>query len=85
VKVTQSIIDQLNTESLLKEHQDAAIVQELSVLTGETASEAMRHYYRSNMAQRIACGEYGIQYLDASVLARMLLEENSEKATPSAP
>lgn len=35
-------------------------------------------YYQSKLADRIAAGEYGIQYLDCKVLVQILLENERE-------
>jgi len=77
VKITQEVIDRLNDESLLKEHQDEAIAGEIASATGLEPAGAMRLYYDSRTAALIADGSLGLQYLDASVLAEMVLEEGN--------
>lgn len=75
MKITQRVIDRLNDETLLKEHQDEAAAEEIALATGLGPTEAIRLYYQSQTAALVADGSLGLQYLDASVLARMALDE----------
>lgn len=54
------------------------IVENLAEIAGLDLSSAMDAYYRSRLAQQIAEGELGLQYLSAKYLAEDLVENEPE-------
>lgn len=65
-------------ENCYREHLEADIVFCLSERRKITFEQAMSLYYHSKLADRIHKGEYGIQYLDHSVLTDILEQELEE-------
>lgn len=62
-------------ENFYREHLEEDIIFSLTQRRSIPWEEAMKLYYNSSLASRIFNGEYGVQYLDASVLTDMLEEE----------
>ncbi len=62
-------------ENFYREHLEEDIVLCLSERRNIPPEDAMRLYYHSRLADRIHEGEYGIQYLDYSVLTDILEQE----------
>lgn len=56
-------------ENFYREHLEEDIVFALSEKRGISFEKAMDLYYKSALSEKISRGEYGIQYLDAAVLA----------------
>lgn len=67
-------------ENFYRERLEEDIILALSKQKNIPFEEAMRLYYTSNLANRIYHGEYGIQYLDYSVLVDILEREIDEQA-----
>lgn len=61
-------------EKAYKERLEEKIISYLAESKNLDLSTAMDIYYQSKLADRIAAGEYGIQYLDYKVLAQILTE-----------
>lgn len=61
------------------------IVENLSEIAGLDLALAMDAYYRSRLAQQIAEGELGLQYLSARYLAEDLVENEPELFSSSLP
>ena len=55
-------------EKLYKEHLEEKLIAYIAETHNLELSEAMDIYYSSKLADRIAKGEYNIQYLDYKVL-----------------
>lgn len=65
-------------EKFYRENLDERIISELAKVKNIPLENAMDIYYTSSLAQKIAEGKNGIQYLDYRVLVEMLLKENSD-------
>ena len=61
-------------EKIYKERLEEKIISHLAEVKNLDLQTAMDIYYQSKLADRIAAGEYGIQYLDYKVLAQILTE-----------
>ena len=61
-------------EKAYKERLEEKIISYLAESKNLDLSTAMDIYYNSKLADRIAAGEYGIQYLDYKVLVQILTE-----------
>lgn len=61
-------------EKAYKERLEEKIISYLAESKNLDLPTAMDIYYQSKLADRIAAGEYGIQYLDYKVLAQILTE-----------
>lgn len=62
-------------ENFYREHLEESIIFCLSERHGISSEKAMEIYYSSKLANRIHDGEYGIQYLDYTVLTDVLEQE----------
>lgn len=65
-------------EKIYREHLDERIIAHLSQEHHLSYEQAMDIYYNSRLAEMIAQGSEGIQYLDHKVLVRMLEETEPE-------
>ncbi|MBR1615410.1 MAG: hypothetical protein IJ673_07995 [Treponema sp.] len=65
-------------EKIYKERLEEKIISHLAEVKNLDLQTAMDIYYQSKLADRIAAGEYGIQYLDCKVLVQILLENERE-------
>ena len=65
-------------EKIYKEHLEERLISHLAEILNCDLTQAMDKYYKSHLANRIASGEYGIQYLDYKVLAQILTETEPE-------
>lgn len=65
-------------ENFYREHLEEDIIFCLSERRNIPSEKAMELYYNSKLADRIHDGEYGIQYLDYSVLTDILEKELEE-------
>ena len=54
------------------------IIKELAVLLNIDNRVAMEKYYSSRLCQEIGSGEYGIEYMDSTYLAKDLIENEAE-------
>ena len=70
----RSSVDGEVLEKAYKERLEEKIISYLAESKNLDLSTAMDIYYQSKLADRIAAGEYGIQYLDYKVLAQILTE-----------
>ena len=61
-------------EKAYKERLEEKIISYLAESENLDLPTAMDIYYNSKLADRIAVGEYGIQYLDYKVLVQILAE-----------
>ncbi|HCW23281.1 MAG TPA: hypothetical protein DGX96_06425 [Lachnospiraceae bacterium] len=71
----------MNDDVLEKNYQERLEERLISFLASEkdiSLEKAMDIYYKSNLAQYIHEGTYGIQYLDYKVLAQMLMDSEPE-------
>ena len=68
-------------ENFYREHLEEDIVMCLSDRMNISLDEAMRLFYHSKLAEKINKGEYGIQYLDHSILTEYLEQEISSNMT----
>ncbi len=69
----------MNDEALEKNYQERLEERVISYIAENQhiqLQDAMDLYYKSRLADKIAEGLYGIQYLDYKVLGQMILEEN---------
>lgn len=66
---------EIDLENFYREHIEEDIIFMLSEIKTITTIEAMDIYYQSNLANKIYSGEYGVQYLDPSVLVELLEKE----------
>lgn len=65
-------------ENFYREHLEESIIFCLSERRNISYEKAMELYYNSKLADRIHDGEYGVQYLDHSVLTDILEQELGE-------
>lgn len=70
----RSSVDGEVLEKAYKERLEEKIISYLAESKNLDLPTAMDIYYQSKLADRIAAGEYGIQYLDYKVLAQILTE-----------
>ena len=69
----------MNDEALEKNYQERLeerIISYIAEKQNIQLTDAMDLYYKSKLADKIAQGQYGIQYLDYKVLGQMILENN---------
>ena len=59
-------------EIFYREHLEEDIIVHLSKKKNISLEKAMETYYQSNLANLIHDGEYGIQYLDYTLLTEIL-------------
>ena len=57
------------------------IIREIAKIKGIDNRAAMEIYYCSKLCQQIACGEYGIEYMDYKYLVNDLIENEPELFT----
>jgi len=62
-------------ENFYREHLEEDIIFCLSEKRNITTDAAMKLFYNSRLAERIHKGEFGIQYLDYSILTDLLEQE----------
>ncbi|MBQ2529454.1 MAG: hypothetical protein II547_04285 [Treponema sp.] len=65
-------------EKIYKERLEERIISYLAEIKNLDLLVAMDIYYHSKLADRIAAGVYGIQYLDYKVLVQILEENEAE-------
>lgn len=65
-------------ENFYREHLEENIIFCLSERRNIPTERAMEIYYNSRLADRIHDGEYGVQYLDYSILTGILEQELEE-------
>ena len=68
----------MNEETLEKNYQERLEERVISYIAEKQniqLTDAMDLYYKSKLADKIAQGQYGIQYLDYKVLGQMILEK----------
>ncbi|MBO7639829.1 MAG: hypothetical protein J6S91_12735 [Treponema sp.] len=65
-------------EKAYKERLEEKIISYLAEIKKLDLQTAMDIYYNSKLANKIAAGEYGIQYLDYKVLVQILVETEPE-------
>lgn len=68
----------MNDEALEKNYQERLEERVISYIAEKqniSLTDAMDLYYKSKLADKIAQGQYGIQYLDYKVLGQMILEK----------
>ena len=65
-------------EKIYKERLEERIISYLAEIKNLDLLVAMDIYYHSKLADRIAAGVYGIQYLDCKVLVQILEENEAE-------
>ena len=71
----------MNDEALEKNYQERLEERVISYIAEKQniqLTDAMDLYYKSKLADKIAQGQYGIQYLDYKVLGQMILESFDE-------
>lgn len=67
----------MNDEALEKNYQkrlEERVISYIAEKQNIQLTDAMDLYYKSKLADKIAQGQYGIQYLDYKVLGQMILE-----------
>ena len=67
----------MNDEALEKnyhERLEERVITYIAEKQNIQLTDAMDLYYKSKLADKIAQGQYGIQYLDYKVLGQMILE-----------
>ena len=67
-----------NLEELLREHLESDIICRIVEQFDVDAVRAMEMYYKSNLAQQVSAGAYGVQYLSAACLVDDLKENEPE-------
>jgi len=68
----------MNDEALEKNYQERLEERVISYIAEKqniSLSDAMELYYKNKLADKIAQGQYGIQYLDYKILGQMILEK----------
>ena len=68
-------MNEKDLENFYREHLEEDIIFCLSERRNIPYKSAMKLYYSSHLAERIQNGEFGIQYLDFSVLTDILEQE----------
>jgi hypothetical protein len=71
----------MNDEALEKNYQERLEERVISYIAEKQniqLTDAMDLYYKSKLADKIAQGQYGIQYLDYKVLAEILRDTEPE-------
>lgn len=71
-------MDDAVLEDIYQERLEERLIAYLSEKYGMDYKKAMDAYYRSELAEKIHAGEYGVQYLDHKVLAEILVENEPE-------
>lgn len=61
-------------ERAYQERLEERIIAHIAESQNITLQAAMDLYYNSRLADKIAVGEYGMQYLDYKVLAQLVVE-----------
>ena len=61
-------------ENAYQERLEERIISHIALLKKIPLEESMDFYYKSRLADKIAKGEYGIQYLDYKVLAELIIQ-----------
>ncbi len=72
-----NMVSEAELESVYQEDLDEQIVIRIAEVKNITMDKAMDIYYRSNLYEKIYNGKYGIQYLDAKILAERIINEGS--------
>ena len=67
-------MDETTLERNYQERLEERLIAHIASLKKISLSEAMDFYYNSRLADKIASGEYGIQYLDYKVLADLIFK-----------
>lgn len=62
-----------------QERLEEKIISYLADTKKISLQQAMDLYYKSYLADKIATGVYGMQYLDYKVLAQLILETESKR------
>ena len=68
----------MNDEELEKNYQERLEERVISYIAEKqniSLTDAMELYYKNKLADKIAQGQYGIQYLDYKLLGQMILEK----------
>lgn len=68
----------MNDEALEKNYQERLEERVISYIAEKqniSLTDAMELYYKNKLADKIAQGQYGIQYLDYKLLGQMILEK----------
>ncbi|MBR1913143.1 MAG: hypothetical protein IJ828_12450 [Treponema sp.] len=68
-------------EKVYQERLEERIIAYISECKKIPFQEAMDLYYNSYLADKIATGSYGMQYLDYKVLAQLILQTIQSSAT----
>lgn len=70
--------DKKDLDALYKQDLEESIIQHLCEIKKIEMREAVDIYYRSQLAQQISRGDYGIENLDYKYLAEDLVENEPE-------
>ena len=73
-------MDELILERNYQERLEERIIKYIADIKNITLQEAMDLYYHNPLADKIAAGVYGMQYLDYKLLAQFVLEADSTRA-----
>lgn len=71
-------MDENVLEDIYQERIDERLIGYLSENFGMDYNKAMDVYYRSELAEKIHAGKYGVQYLDYKVLGEILVKTEPE-------
>ena len=72
------MIEESIIEKIYQEQLEEDIILYLAKVKNIGLGDAMEIYYKSELADKIAQGKYGIQYLDYRVLVNILQETEPE-------
>lgn len=72
------MIEESVIEKMYQEQLEEDIILYLAKVRNIGLDDAMEIYYKSKLADKIAQGKYGIQYLDYKVLVNILQETEPE-------
>ena len=72
------MIEESIIEKIYQEQLEEDIILYLAKVRNIGLDDAMEIYYKSKLADKIAQGKYGIQYLDYKVLVNILQETEPE-------
>ena len=67
-------MDELMLERNYQERLEERIIKHIAEIKKITFQDAMDLYYHNPLADKIATGVYGMQYLDYKLLAQFVLE-----------
>lgn len=75
------MVEESVLEKVYQERLEERIITHIAQLKNINLAGAMDFYYRSHLANKIATGQYNMQYLDYKLLAQFIVETEDAKST----